>query len=117
MGITTMGVKLDDITRERIKAAATALDRPPYWLIKQAIMNCLEKLESGVSLQSVCGLPLTDADEPREIIEGTAPQPFREFAESIHPQSVLRAAIKTDDLPGTSMRLWATTGRSFIGRP
>ena len=33
MGTTTMGVKLDDATRERIKSAATRIDRTPHWLI------------------------------------------------------------------------------------
>lgn len=35
MGTTTMGVKLDDATRERIKSAATRIDRTPHWLIKR----------------------------------------------------------------------------------
>ena len=39
MGTTTMGVKLDDATRERIKSAATRIDRTPHWLIKQAIFS------------------------------------------------------------------------------
>ncbi len=43
MGMTTMGVKLDDATRERIKTAATRIDRTPHWLIKQAIFNYLGK--------------------------------------------------------------------------
>ncbi|EJF7776081.1 ribbon-helix-helix protein, CopG family, partial [Salmonella enterica subsp. enterica] len=34
---TTMGVRLDDETRERIKAAAQKIDRTPHWLIRQAI--------------------------------------------------------------------------------
>lgn len=46
MGTTTMGVKLDDATRERIKSAASRIDRTPHWLIKQAIFNYLEKLEN-----------------------------------------------------------------------
>ena len=33
------GVKLDDATRERIKTAATRIDRTPHWLIKQAILT------------------------------------------------------------------------------
>ena len=42
MGTTTMGVKLDDATRERIKSAATRIDRTPHWLIKQAILTILK---------------------------------------------------------------------------
>ncbi|MDQ5892847.1 MAG: RHH-type transcriptional regulator, proline utilization regulon repressor / proline dehydrogenase, partial [Pseudomonadota bacterium] len=49
MGSTTMGVKLDKETRERIKAAAQRIDRTPYWLIKQAIFHYLERLESGLN--------------------------------------------------------------------
>ncbi|VDZ61778.1 Bifunctional protein putA [Serratia odorifera] len=47
MGTTTMGVKLDEATRDRIKSAAQRIDRTPHWLIKQAIFNYLERLESG----------------------------------------------------------------------
>jgi RHH-type proline utilization regulon transcriptional repressor/proline dehydrogenase/delta 1-pyrroline-5-carboxylate dehydrogenase len=50
--MTTMGVKLDDATRERIKTAATRIDRTPHWLIKQAIFNYLERLESDEACQS-----------------------------------------------------------------
>lgn len=50
MGTTTMGVKLDDATRERIKSAASRIDRTPHWLIKQAIFNYLEKLENDETL-------------------------------------------------------------------
>lgn len=52
MGTTTMGVKLDDATRERIKSAASRIDRTPHWLIKQAIFNYLEKLENDETLPS-----------------------------------------------------------------
>ncbi|WP_258958231.1 hypothetical protein, partial [Escherichia marmotae] len=41
MGTTTMGVKLDEATRDRIKAAAQQIDRTPHWVIKQAIFNYL----------------------------------------------------------------------------
>lgn len=52
MGTTTMGVKLDDATRERIKSAATRIDRTPHWLIKQAIFSYLEQLENSDTLRS-----------------------------------------------------------------
>ncbi|VFS49423.1 Bifunctional protein putA [Budvicia aquatica] len=45
MAMTTMGVKLDEATRDRIKKAAHTVDRTPHWLIKQAIFNYLEQLE------------------------------------------------------------------------
>ncbi|SFQ97162.1 L-proline dehydrogenase /delta-1-pyrroline-5-carboxylate dehydrogenase [Enterobacter sp. kpr-6] len=90
MAATTMGVKLDDATRERIKSAATRIDRTPHWLIKQAIFNYLERLENDE--------PLAEIAASGEIEETTAPveenhQPFLDFAEHILPQSVTRATI------------------------
>ncbi len=96
MGTTTMGVKLDDATRERIKSAASRIDRTPHWLIKQAIFqlsgkswkttrrcrNCRRSLSGAANESDEAGAP---ADEPY--------QPFLEFAEQILPQSVSRAAI------------------------
>ncbi len=46
---TTMGVRLDEATRERIKNAAQRLDRTSHWLIKQAIYNYLEQLDNKPS--------------------------------------------------------------------
>lgn len=92
MATTTMGVKLDEATRERIKLAAGQIDRTPHWLIKQAIFNYLEHLESGA------GLPVTTpADEPAQeelpTDDEQSLQPFLNFAEQILPQSISRAAI------------------------
>jgi L-proline dehydrogenase (EC 1.5.99.8)/delta-1-pyrroline-5-carboxylate dehydrogenase (EC 1.5.1.12) len=95
MGMTTMGVKLDDATRERIKTAATRIDRTPHWLIKQAIFNYLERLESEDGLPELPAL-LSGAANESEEAAATAEenhQPFLEFAEQILPQSVSRAAI------------------------
>lgn len=95
MGTTTMGVKLDDATRERIKMAASRIDRTPHWLIKQAIFSYLDKLENSDTLPE---LPALFAGAANESEEPVAPQdephqPFLEFAEQILPQSVSRAAI------------------------
>ncbi|MBI6851786.1 trifunctional transcriptional regulator/proline dehydrogenase/L-glutamate gamma-semialdehyde dehydrogenase [Pseudomonas cichorii] len=93
MATTTLGVKLDDLTRERLKAAAHSIDRTPHWLIKQAIFNYLEKLESGATLQELNGLGSKDGEDSGDLPADTSYQSFLEFAESILPQSVLRAAI------------------------
>lgn len=95
MGMTTMGVKLDEATRERIKNAASRIDRTPHWLIKQAIFNYLERLESDEGLPELPALLAGAANEGEEAAVATeeAPQPFLEFAEQILPQSVSRAAI------------------------
>ncbi|ELY2744048.1 trifunctional transcriptional regulator/proline dehydrogenase/L-glutamate gamma-semialdehyde dehydrogenase [Cronobacter sakazakii] len=95
MGTTTMGVKLDDATRERIKSAATKIDRTPHWLIKQAIFNYLEQLENSDGLPELPALlagAANESDEAPAPVEDTH-QPFLEFAEQIQPQSVSRAAI------------------------
>ncbi|EOY5421636.1 trifunctional transcriptional regulator/proline dehydrogenase/L-glutamate gamma-semialdehyde dehydrogenase [Cronobacter dublinensis] len=95
MGTTTMGVKLDDATRERIKAAATKIDRTPHWLIKQAIFNYLEQLENSDGLPELPALLGGAANESEEaaVPPEESHQPFLEFAEQIQPQSVSRAAI------------------------
>ncbi|WP_336748994.1 trifunctional transcriptional regulator/proline dehydrogenase/L-glutamate gamma-semialdehyde dehydrogenase [Pantoea vagans] len=92
MATTTMGVKLDDATRERIKLAAQRIDRTPHWLIKQAVFNYLNQLESG---DAVPEIPLSaqtaaesDDTQPEEMH-----QPFLDFAEQILPQSVTRSAV------------------------
>ena len=64
MGTTTMGVKLDDATRERIKSAATRIDRTPHWLIKQAIFSYLEQLENSDTLPELPALLSGAANEP-----------------------------------------------------
>ncbi|MER1632952.1 trifunctional transcriptional regulator/proline dehydrogenase/L-glutamate gamma-semialdehyde dehydrogenase [Proteus mirabilis] len=92
MSSTTMGVRLDEETRNRLKDAAQKLDRTSHWLIKQAIFNYLEQIEND----QLTLTPITQAEQ--DIEESTAPltahyQPFLEFAEQIHPQSVLRSAI------------------------
>ena len=93
MATTTLGVKLDDPTRERLKTAAQSIDRTPHWLIKQAIFNYLEKLEGGATLTELDGQAASPADDAGEVQAEHSHQCFLEFAESILPQSVLRAAI------------------------
>ncbi|MDH4873825.1 trifunctional transcriptional regulator/proline dehydrogenase/L-glutamate gamma-semialdehyde dehydrogenase [Pseudomonas sp. BN515] len=93
---TTLGVKLDEATRDRLKEAARKIERTPHWLIKQAIFSYLEALESGMTLPELQGIAQRLAEGDHDALEAlpeAAHQPFLEFAESILPQSVLRAAI------------------------
>lgn len=95
MATTTLGVKLDDAARDRLKRAAQSIDRTPHWLIKQAIFSYLEQIERGHAPHEA-GHGATDADgsDALDAVAGDgAPQPFLEFAQSIQPQSVLRASI------------------------
>ncbi|AKJ69756.1 proline dehydrogenase/pyrroline-5-carboxylate dehydrogenase [Pandoraea thiooxydans] len=95
MANTTLGVKVDENLRGRLKAAAQLIERTPHWLIKQAIFAYLEKIESGTlppELQSARpgSTEVVDSSTPDD--ESTV-QPFLEFAQNVQPQSVLRAAI------------------------
>ncbi len=102
---TTMGVKLDEDTRERLKQAAQKIDRTPHWLIRQAVFNLLEAIESGNS--PYFSEQFSAGQEPdTAAIKEEPVQPFLDFAEQILPQSVIRSAItaawrrpETDALP------------------
>lgn len=96
MASTTLGVKLDDAARQRLKEAAKQIDRTPHWLIKQAIFSYLEKIEQGASIDDLLGVQANAEIDELPTNNNTTTvvtQPFLEFAESIHPQSVLRASI------------------------
>lgn len=94
MASTTLGVKLDDTARQRLKEAAKRIDRTPHWLIKQAIFSYLEKIEQGASIDDLLGVQANaEIDDAVTSQSAVINQPFLEFAESIHPQSLLRAAI------------------------
>lgn len=44
--MTTTGIKLDDQTRQRLKALAELKKRSPHWLMKTAVMEYLEREET-----------------------------------------------------------------------
>ena len=50
MATTTIGVKLDDGLRNRLKTAAERMGRSSHWLIKQGIHLALERAERGEDL-------------------------------------------------------------------
>jgi len=93
MATTTLGVKLDDATRERLKQAAQHIAQTPHWMIKQAIFNYLEQIEGGMTPARQSGLAAVKGEEQVEHLDEGALQVFLDFAESVLPQSVLRAAI------------------------
>lgn len=43
---TTMGVKLDDKTRQRLKALGKQKERSPHWLVRRAIEKYLDREEA-----------------------------------------------------------------------
>lgn len=48
MSTTTVGVKLDDETRQRLKVVADGLDRTPHWAIKTALAEWLDREEAAL---------------------------------------------------------------------
>lgn len=94
MTSTTLGVKVDDTLRDRLKSAATKLNCTPHWLHKQALLTYLDKIEHGLLPAEIQHLlrEETEPDDQPSIQELTTP-PFFEFGQDVQPQSVLRAAI------------------------
>ncbi|MES2532247.1 MAG: trifunctional transcriptional regulator/proline dehydrogenase/L-glutamate gamma-semialdehyde dehydrogenase [Pseudomonadota bacterium] len=99
MSSTTLGVKLDESVRDRLKKIALQVERTPHWLIKQAIYSHLEMLERGLPLAEVFGdAPVAVSGGNNAGIAAEAERehphsPFLDFAESVLSQGVLRAAI------------------------
>ncbi|MDP7112459.1 MAG: ribbon-helix-helix protein, CopG family [Myxococcota bacterium] len=46
MASTTIGVKVDQALRERLKALAEARSRSPHWIVKEAIAEYLTREEA-----------------------------------------------------------------------
>ncbi|WP_322090220.1 trifunctional transcriptional regulator/proline dehydrogenase/L-glutamate gamma-semialdehyde dehydrogenase [Burkholderia cenocepacia] len=96
MASTTLGVKVDDLLRSRLKDAAARLERTPHWLIKQAIFAYLERIEHGQlppELSGHSGVTELADGQATDGDDDNSPHPFLEFAQNVQPQSVLRAAI------------------------
>jgi predicted transcriptional regulator len=47
MTTTTLGIKLDDATRDRLKSLARTMDRAPHWVIKTALLEYLAREEAA----------------------------------------------------------------------
>ncbi len=95
MAATTIGVKIDDDLKARLKQAADGLGRTPHWLIKQALLTVLDRLERGQDVSDLLGLAgATPAELAEMPADNPAPvMPFLDFAQGVQPQSVLRARI------------------------
>ncbi|WP_127091485.1 trifunctional transcriptional regulator/proline dehydrogenase/L-glutamate gamma-semialdehyde dehydrogenase [Aquabacter cavernae] len=86
---TTIGVKVDEALRERLRVAAERHGRTPHWLAKQAILSLLDTLEAGG------GADLSQPDASLAHLLAAAPpaMPFLDFARSVQPESLLRGRI------------------------
>jgi RHH-type proline utilization regulon transcriptional repressor/proline dehydrogenase/delta 1-pyrroline-5-carboxylate dehydrogenase len=94
MGTTTLGVKVDEALRDRLKDAAAKLKCTPHWLHKQAIAAYLERIERGQLPAEIAHFAGTDATpDDSEVQPPAQVPPFFEFGQDVQSQSVLRAAI------------------------
>ena len=94
MATTTLGVKVDETLRERLKEAAAKLGCSPHWLHKQALLSYVDAIERGQLPAEISYLGAAEGDG--SAVEPPAPvvsTPFLQFAHDVQPQSVLRAAI------------------------
>ncbi|NYT37059.1 trifunctional transcriptional regulator/proline dehydrogenase/L-glutamate gamma-semialdehyde dehydrogenase [Allopusillimonas soli] len=93
MATTTLGVKVDDTLRERLRLAASRLGCTPHWLHKQALFAYIDAIERGQIPAEIARFD-NSAEEGAELPRTPeAAPPFYEFAQDVQPQSVLRAAI------------------------
>ncbi len=102
MSTVTLGLKVDEALRSRIREAAAQQGRAPHWLIKQAVLQYVESIERGLVSQGattgIAGAALMAEPEDGEELAfpgGAAPsaQPFLDWAQNVQPQTDLRAAI------------------------
>ncbi len=97
MGFSTIAVKLDDATRDRIERTAQHLDRTSHWLIEHAIFYYLDTLERDGKVPDITSTYAVALDRAPEIMpqsrqEGSY-QPFLAFTNTLLPRSSLRDAI------------------------
>ncbi len=93
MATTTLGIKVDDTIRDRLREAAQQLGCTPHWLHKQAVLSYISAIEQGVVPADISHLSedSNSSDDSPGLIESNAP--FYAFAQDVQPQSVVRAAI------------------------
>ncbi|MBS7542675.1 trifunctional transcriptional regulator/proline dehydrogenase/L-glutamate gamma-semialdehyde dehydrogenase [Ancylobacter oerskovii] len=87
MATTTIGLKIDEELRARLKAAAEGQGRTPHSLLKQAVVGIIERIEQGLPIDP----EPADPDAAAHHLESESP--FLPFARGVKPQSVLRARI------------------------
>lgn len=94
---TTLGVKVDTSTKERLQESARQLNCTPHWLHKQALTAYLEQIERGQIPKELAHLvpeAQTSVEDEQIVPEDSQLfPPFFEFGQDIQSQSVLRSAI------------------------
>ncbi|MBO1536622.1 transcriptional regulator [Pseudomonas sp. OA65] len=68
MTVTTLGIKLDEETRTRLKSASATLDRTSHWFMKKAILSFIEKVEAGAGVEAFVAVEALERDTLRHSI-------------------------------------------------
>jgi len=68
MSVTTLGIKLDEQTRARLKSVSAKLDRSSHWFMKKAILELIEKVEAGAGIEELVGAESLENDTFRHSI-------------------------------------------------
>lgn len=94
MATTTLGVKVDESVRDRLRAAADRLGCTAHWLHKQALTAYIDAIERGQLPDEIRFIAGVEPDaEAGDLVPDTPFPPFYDFAQDVQPQSLLRAAI------------------------
>jgi predicted transcriptional regulator len=68
MATSTVGIKLDASTKDRLKTAAAELDRTPHWFMRQAIMMLITKVEGGAGIEAIVYAHQLEADTQKNSV-------------------------------------------------
>ncbi|AQY65720.1 hypothetical protein [Pseudomonas veronii] len=68
MSVTTLGIKLDGVTRARLGVVSKKLDRTPHWFMKKAILALIEKVEAGAGIEVLVPVEALAQDTMRHSI-------------------------------------------------
>ena len=86
MANTTIGVKINESLKDRIKVAAQQTGLTPHGLIKDSLLSALSRIEAGEQ-------PSSATRHEDGATSSELPRPFLAFAQDVQSQSVLRAKI------------------------
>ncbi|MDX3884698.1 trifunctional transcriptional regulator/proline dehydrogenase/L-glutamate gamma-semialdehyde dehydrogenase [Edaphosphingomonas haloaromaticamans] len=91
---STIGVKVSEELRQRLKAAAAEIARTPHWLAKKSLIGAIEAIERGDHGIVQEGPAVAEEVEPVAAADQDGPPaPFIQFAQTVQPQGALRARI------------------------
>ena len=101
---TTLGIKVDEALRERIRAAAQNLGRTPHWLLKQAVVQYVDALERGLPSIRIVGTESAAADALESEESALAPHEVQPFCTLPNPSCRKRRCARPLPPPGTGPR-------------